>query len=341
MRNSINTAPTLQELVPEAPSLRDIRDGFKFTSDSTRHGVKGVLRVDSGKPGPVFGVTSHVHAGEIVGDSPLAHHLSTDTLGKWLSCGSVDFVVVHLEGARQVFDLEDFDSAASRQKRRALRCLDDDMNRLPKKVLEMRSSGSYEVERAQELVRVVRGFDAALDVHEMINSSDPDPGLIDIKGDVEALVRGVSAKTMISGLPRVQRGIPIGALYGKGSAPVAALEEGPVTSAAARLDAVHAMYACLHNLGMLRGELNITPTPRRHLVADKTIFMPDPSCRLTRRFKTFDRVEANEVFARGDHGSIAFQRPWYVLCPATPESLESGLVKSGIDELCFRSRLAA
>ncbi len=165
-------------------------------SISVCDGVPGVMRISSGRAGPIVGVTVCSHGNEPSGLAAVDYLLNTLKLPVNLLRGEVYLVVNNLQAALE-----------------SKRFVSVDMNRLPADTPTRDNDPASEVRRSRELLPIWKKFDVGLDIHS--TSQDAPPMIISLGPMFHAeLVRGFPIEIVISNIDRVQRGKPAPAFYG-------------------------------------------------------------------------------------------------------------------------------
>ncbi|MCQ9154407.1 M14 family metallopeptidase [Acidomonas methanolica] len=145
------TLPDLEIAVPP-PDLSDWRDG--------NAGVPGVMRFDSGHPGPHVVLVSLIHGNEYAGAIALDRLIREGLTPK---SGSVSMVFANL-AAFSRFDVTNPIRS---------RFVEEDMNRLWDAQRLDSGEDSLELRRAREILPVIRSADIVLDLHSMLWESTP------------------------------------------------------------------------------------------------------------------------------------------------------------------------
>src|SRR6202158_1107507 len=133
-------------------TIPEIRKTFDRLKSSTTDGIPGVIRIESGKPGPVLGITAGTHGNEPAGISVFHHLLNELDIEKTLIAGTLYLVVNNIRAAEAFFN------AQTEEEFRKARYHDVNMNRLPKNVLDIKDDSRYEIQRAQEVYPVWQRF---------------------------------------------------------------------------------------------------------------------------------------------------------------------------------------
>ena len=243
-------------------------------------GVAGVLRVDSGVSGPVFGITVCTHGNELCGLEAVLRILRILRKKKILLRGSIIMAVNNLGAA---------DMAA--------RYIDVNMNRLPKNLSRLTKDRRYEIQRARELVPVWKQFDYAIDIHSMTQNSQPI--LIVTKNLSQKMIRGFPMKAIIRNIENVQIGKPAFAFYGRNSrVEVVEIEAGQHDDPKSVNIATQSILAMLKNLKMIPDDTSRkTNSEKKEYVVVSSV-MVEKSMVMSRRFRNFERVRKGEILAR-------------------------------------------
>ena len=78
---------------PNYLHIRGLIKQFNFIKKSSYQGVNGVWKIQSGKPGPVLGITLHTHGNEPSGLAVLSHFREKFPLERHLKNGAVVFAL--------------------------------------------------------------------------------------------------------------------------------------------------------------------------------------------------------------------------------------------------------
>jgi predicted deacylase len=292
----------------EIPTLDETRRFFDRFRNETLDGVEGVVRFDTGKPGPVLGVTACTHGNEPAGLAALKHLLDI-RIGERLRRGTLYLVANNLRATERYFDTFDIraDEERSAAKRKA-RFIDRNMNRLPETTLTGEDSDEYEVVRARTLAPIWRRFTIGFDIHT--TSEDSPPMMINGRNAFrKALVRGFPASfnVVISNIDAVQIGMPASGFYGGvgSDIPVFLIEAGAHENPASFRRATECVLALLRNLGMIEGATRRTADAYKEYVVDASVVFPDASYALTNVLPNFGPVRKGDVLATGNGADIA------------------------------------
>lgn len=286
--------------------LKDLEAILEFLEEETVDGVPGVMRIDSGVPGPVLGITACTHGDEPSGLAAFMHLLWTLNVGKALTRGTLYLVVNNLAAAKA--------SLASRrlpegERRRTYRFLDVNMNRLPHKLLTDQFAGDdqpLEIKRARELAPIWLEFTHGMDIHS--TTLDIAPMILTGRGAFHPeLVRGFPITRVLTDIDKVQIGSPVfGFFGGKGEpdVPVLEIEAGTHESMRSFERAAICAEALLKNLRMIDGSTKRAVQEYEVYEIFDTIVFPNKSYLPARTFPDFEPVKDGEVLARGRGNAI-------------------------------------
>ncbi len=275
---------------------------FRELSKTKTHGVSGVWKCDSGKKGPVVGITIMTHGNEPSG--LLAYHYLKQILQleKQLMRGKVYVVINNLKaGQRYVQALKNKKSNTSR-----FRFIDINMNRLPLNVFSSRKDTRYETQRARELRNIWNTFEYALDIHSTTKKSSP---MIISRGreNIRKLLRGFPIAKLISNIDAVQIGRPAFAFYGNGRRKSRAfsIETGQHEASISGKRAILCTRALLKNLNMLQERKNSKEkrTMMEYRIVSSVLF-PNKSYEFIKEFRPFHTVRRGDMLARDAMSSI-------------------------------------
>lgn len=312
--------------LPDHLRIEALSDHFNFIKASSYQGVAGVWKIESGKPGPVLGISIHTHGNEPSGLAVLAHLRDKFPLKQHLRCGTVTIVLNNIRAT------EKFLAATSDNEKRASRFIDLNMNRLPNDTMvHGMNDPRYEVRRAYELRNIWSQFDFALDIHSTATETI---GMIMNIGSIHRnLIRGFPITDIITNIENVQIGKPAVSFYGKGSIPVMGIEAGWHESGESFEMAVACTDALLKNLEMIEGETAACGREYNEYYVEGALMFPDASYSLVKVFGTYDKFTEGEVLASGSQGNI--------LAPFTGHSIFAGpntTVNSLDEEVMFYLR---
>lgn len=273
------------------------REIFKKLTASITDGVQGVIKVDSGKPGPVLGITACTHGNEPSGLAVIDYLLNKINIEKSLESGILYLVLNNVCATGLFF------KATSEAEIRQSRYCDVNMNRLPRNTLELKDDSRYEVIRAQELYPIWNRFEYGLDIHSTLDQSDP---MIISRGREfhSELVCGFPIKNLISNIDKVQVGIPSLAFYGgiDSDAKAFVIESGQHSDPASFERAATCAVSLLQNLGMLPRTRDSVGMEYDEYRIDASIVFPDVAFDFVKSFKTFDKICQDDLLAKNSKG---------------------------------------
>jgi predicted deacylase len=293
---SVSDVLRIQILIMTTISF-SLRNTFGRFKEASLDGVSGVKRIDSGKPGPVLGITACTHGNEPSGLAIFEYLLKEINIEKELVCGTLYLVVNNIQATEKFF------SATNEEEVRNSRYCDVNMNRLPKNTLHLVNDVRYEVKRAQDLYPIWEQFEYGLDVHSTLEPTDP--VIISRGGEFHPeLARGFPIETLISNIDQVQIGSPTFAFYGGlgSNTQVFAIEAGQHTDPKSFDRAAACASAFLQNLGMLPGTPNQSISEYREYLIDGSIIFPDLSYDFVKDFKHLDSIKKKDLLARNPGG---------------------------------------
>lgn len=274
-----------------------LRETFDRLTTSSIDGVAGVIRINSGKPGPVLGITACTHGNEPSGLALFEFLLKEKNIEKELRCGTLYLVVNNILATKKFF------GATSEDEIRKSRYCDVNMNRLPEKTLSLEDDTRYEVSRTRELYPIWKNFEFGLDVHSTLELSEP--MIISRGGEFHPdLVRGFPIKKLISNIDKVQIGIPAFAFYGGfgSEAKVFAIEAGQHTDPNSFERAAMCAVSLLQNLNMLSSTQQSVPMEYDEYYIDDSIVFPDISFDFIKDFKSYEEIHKGDLLARNTKG---------------------------------------
>lgn len=323
--NTTITPPTLNQLIAE----------FTAMKDSTFERINGVWHIDSGKPGPVLGITIHTHGNEPSGMAVLWYLRHQFKLQHHLLCGSVFFVLNNLRATEQYFAAITMTPEEKReQTKTAARFCNHNMNRLPSNALRLKSDKRYEIRRVQELRPIWERFEIAFDIHS--TTKETQPMIIACGGLQPELIRGFPIDTIITNIERIQIGKPAVYFYGKrGKTRTIAIEAGSHESTASFHCAITCSLALLRNLKMLKGSNELSQREYREFFVNGSIVFPHLSFRLTKIFEMFESIRKSQVLAYGRGVEIVAKSNGHALMG--PPRLRANSIK---EEVFFLTRPA-
>lgn len=274
-----------------------LKNTFLTLRNSHFEGASGVLHVDSGKPGPVLGITVCTHGDEPSGLALAGFLMQDDWLQKNLQCGQVFIVLNNAKAAERYFAAQD-----TTEQRKA-RLIDLNYNRLPENAATCEDP-RYEVQRLKELYPVYCRFEVGMDVHSTTLESEP--MIIRASTFDSDLIRGFPIDILLSHIDEHQIGVPGFAFYGgQGSGiPTFEIECGSHENPASFQRAIDCGVQLLKNLGMLAGERSTEDKCFRHYDIVDSIYFPNDSYELVRIFPMFEPVKKGELLATGNGDPI-------------------------------------
>lgn len=291
---------------PNYLHIRGLIKQFNFIKKSSYQGVNGVWKIQSGKPGPVLGITLHTHGNEPSGLAVLSHFREKFPLERHLKNGAVVFAL------NNILATEKFLAAKDDEEKKNSRLVDINMNRLPDDVMELgKNDPRYEVRRAQELKGIWGQFDVGFDIHSTTQKSD---GMIINIGTIHSrLIRGFPVTDIITNIENIQIYKPAVFFYGNGSTPVMGIEAGSHESSEAFSIAIACTEALLKNLQMIEGETVAGGREYNEYFVDGALMFPDASYSLVKPFPTY------EIFTEGERIATNGQKD--ILAPFTGHSI--------------------
>ena len=270
---------------------------FERFIDLQQEGVKGVLYIESGKPGPVLGITACTHGNEPVGLELFRRLIDELGIEKMLVSGTLYLVVNNIKAAKAFF------AAQTAEERRKARYSDVNMNRLPEDVLRRVDDSRYEIQRTHELYPIWKRFTHALDIHSTTMPTEP---MIISRGKAfyPELVHGFPIDTLVTNIDSVQMGIPAFALYGgyKNDVPVFAIEAGQHAETDTAQRAQDCAVSLLKNLRMIPGSPAAEAREYKEYEITGSIMFPSVSFDLVRDFKTYDVMRQGDLLAESIDG---------------------------------------
>lgn len=278
--------------LPSKFDKKALKREFFFITRQKYRGVKGVWVVDSGKPGPVLGVTIGTHGNEPSGLMALSYLRNKYGIKNKLEKGRVIFVLNNIEATRKYLN------AKTKLEKKKTRFLEVNMNRLPANLGKLTRDGRYEIRRARELLPIWKKFDVALDIHSMSTASDPN--VICIGKFYAELTKGFPVKTIISNIQGVMKDRSAITFYGEKKIPSMGLEAGSHESAQAFRCAFYCVISLLKNVGLLNREIRKSSMQFNEFRLRGTLWMKNPQHRLKRIFRNFERVKKGVVLSTGN-----------------------------------------
>jgi predicted deacylase len=293
--------------------LKELEKEFVYIRNQKIGGVSGVLCFDSGVPGPCVGVTISTHGNEPSGLAAL-HYFREKKIADRLTRGSVVFVLNNILACERYFaSLRISDPQKRETGKRAARFYDVNMNRLPANTLRLSNDHRYEIRRAIELRSVWKRFDVGLDIHSTKSASDP---MIVALGRVSPqLYDNFPIRSVIRNIERIQTGKPASYFYGKpGVTPVFGIEAGSHESLKAFQVAAACVVTLLDNMNMLESGKNRQRTAqKREYKINQSVFFPNESYLLVKRFSNFEKIKAGDIIAKGNGKDIVASRSGHII----------------------------
>lgn len=287
------------------PSTSELKQAFEELSRAEKNGIEGIEEWKASRPGPRVAITVSTHGNEPSGYAPYWYlkNIAPDVRP---TCGSLTFISNNIKAAEKYF------TSTTAEEKRQSRFLDINMNRLPANIFECTNDTRYEIKRAIELYPSYRNIDCALDIHS--TSQESDPMILQIKGKIDALIRGMPIPIVIENIGSIQTGIPACSLYGgiNASVPIFEIETGSHENPSSYELAIRAALIFLSNTGIIVKPkeiegLECAVLARRYYRVRTSVFFPDTSYELTGNYPMFSTVKKDEVVATGDGEPI--------LCP--------------------------
>lgn len=290
---------------------------FDQLSQSSVDGILGFVTVDSGRPGPVLGITACTHGNEPSGLVAIDFLLNEFDIQKKIKKGKVVMGINNLEACRRYLS-GDFE-------KEACRFVDINMNRLPENLEAIKKDvGAYEIGRAKELLKIWRTFEVSLDIHS--TKQNTPPMIINAGAKFEEdLAKGFPIKIILNNIDQIQIGKPAFAFYGSTDKqiPVIEIEAGQHESDDAFKVATETVLNLLQNLEMI--DIFIEPkTPEREsYIVVGSVVLPDSSYRLVREFKDFEFIPKDTLIANGEGDSIIAMGDCYTLFAPSEKMIEN------------------
>jgi predicted deacylase len=301
------------------PGEKQLTSEFRFMKKSRFNGIPGVYHIDSGKPGPVVGISIMTHGNEPSGLEALWHLRNFVDLQQELRKGQVFFVLNNIQAAEKYFRLlKRPESKAREEAMGEVRFCDHNMNRLPADALSLKKDERYEIQRARELRPVWKRFTHALDVHSTSKKSDP---MIIVCGGIhKKLIQGFPINIIINNIENIQIEKPAINFYGKkGKIKTVGIEVGQHEDPGSVVCAVDCIAVFLKNMGLIKSKLrrrkNRTMKYREYFINGSVLF-PNESFELVKPFEMFEPISKGQVLAFG-HGTkiVAASRGHCLLGP--------------------------
>ena len=284
---------TISHMMTETQS--SLSSLFKRFEGTQCEGVSGVMRIGSGKPGPVLGITACTHGNEPSGLAVFEYLLNKKNIEKELVCGTLYLIINNMRAVKRFFD-----ATTSEEIRKARYC-DVNMNRLPRNFLHLVNDERYEISRARELYLIWQHLESGIDIHSTLEPSEP---MIISRGEEfhPDLMRGFPIKTLISNIDGVQIGAPAFSFYGGfgSDAKIFAIEAGQHADPKAFERASACAISLLENLNMLpRAPHPVAMVYDEYHIVDSIVF-PDVSFDFIKDFKSYERIHAGDLLARNE-----------------------------------------
>lgn len=290
---------------------------FSNLSSNIYQGIKGVELFDTGKPGPTLGITLLTHGNEPVGLVIHSYLKKLFNSKQGLLKGRVYIVLNNLLAAKRYFEAM---KRGDKEKMEEARFVDVNMNRLPTEKLDDPNCKLYEVRRARELMPIWKEFDYGLDLHSTSQKSNPMIVALD-KSDLN-LINMLPFTDVISNIENVQLGTPASTLYGSKKSSIFGLEAGQHTHRESFRKAKLSVEVLLSSLGMIKTE-HLPDTSEKVVYRVFDSFVPaNDSYRMTKTFKTYQKIKKSEVIAKGDSGNFTAPKDCVALFA---RSVEKGL----------------
>lgn len=273
------------------PTIKNLKEIFLIISKSNYLGVKGVLRINSNKPGPVLGITIQTHGNEPSGLAAAWYFVNRFPIQNFLVKGNVVFVINNIKATEKYF------ISKNEEEKQKARFIDINFNRLPENLLSLENDFRYEICRARELYKVWKNFDIGLDIHSTTQESEP---MIVVVNKLEKeLIRGFPVKIILSNIDNIQIGYPAAKFYGgEKDIPVLSIETGQHEKSESFNIAIKSIMQLMQNLKMLNGNIgsNLNQEYLEYKVISSLVF-PDRSYYLNKIFSSFESVKKGQLIA--------------------------------------------
>ena len=291
---ALENSPKDPLLAKGLPTYDELKSLFEYSVGQRYRGVPGVIRIDSGAPGPTAAISLFTHGNEPSGLAVLWRALQDDILAKRLERGSVLFVLNNIEAAGRSFSL------STPEERRRARFIDINMNRLPKNALELTTDSRSELRRLRELYPIYREIDVALDVHS--TSQESDPMVIEITNMDRGLTKGFGIDKVLVNIVPIQVGIPIGCFFGgiDREITVFEIEAGSHENPNSFGCAIDSAFKFLANLNMIKLESPAGPREISEYRIASSVLFPNDTYQLVKVFRDFEAITQGQVLAAGD-----------------------------------------
>ena len=275
------------------PSLQQLQETFSYIKTQSYNGAPSVLKFDTGKEGPVLGITMCTHGDEPAGLAVLWNFMHENLQGKLL-CGAVIFVLQNIAATEQYFSMLDS------EERNKYRYTEGgvNFNRLPEHSLEIENSPVYEINRLQQLYPVYKEFKYGYDIH---TSEDEEPMIITGNQFYPELVKGFPIEKVLTNIAEAQINLPSFSFFGglNSNIPVFEIEAGTDESPASFKMAIDCSLALLRNLNMLEGNNRSLVTQyQEYFIFDKLV-LPNDSFELVKTFDYYENITKDQPLAKG------------------------------------------
>ncbi len=285
---------------------------YQFFLKQFYDAIPGVVSIDSGRPGPVIGITACTHANEPSGLYVLDYLLNKFNIQRNLLSGKLFLVVNNLAGVKKYFE------AKSAEEKQRARFLDMNMNRLPENVLSLAGDAlPYELQRIQELYPLYATWDYALDIHSTTQEAEP---IMILGGTIEIdLLRNIPAPNIIANIDKIQIGVPAFHFFGgvDRAIPIIELESGSHENPLSFAVAIKSTLAFLANIGVIVPVTTMKEAPTKYNYYEiiDSLVLPNESYELVRPFKMWEFISAHTLLARGDQKDILSTSEGHVIMP--------------------------
>jgi len=273
-------------------SKSEMKKEFRLLEESNLMGVKGVLKIDSGKLGPVFGITVCTHGNELAGLAAVYYLRKIYNIKNKLLSGSIIIAVNNLEACKKAL------IAKSEFERLNSRYCDVNMNRLPRNLNKIHDDNRYEINRAKSLLSVWKMFDVAIDIHSTIQNNPP---MVIARNNLDyRLIKNFPIDILITNIDKVQSGIPpaFGFYGNKKSTQTVGIEAGQHDSPSSQMVAVECIITMMDAVGMIKKSQLVSKKKifREYKVFGSVVFK-DRKSRLSRVFKDFEPIKRGKLLA--------------------------------------------
>ena len=299
-------------------------NGTHLLYESFQDGIRGIRTVESGVPGPTFGITACTHGGEVVGMDIADRLLGEFGIGERLRKGRLVFVLVNLPAYLRWKETGDVVGSRYLEENLNRACTDENV----------RTSASAEIARVRELLPTLRTFDYCLDIHSTYKPSES-MGIVSRRGagffgDV------MNVALELPGLLDVVSGGPLIGLVERAGGVAAAIESGCQFDPAAHSLGLDVVVRALRKLGMLAEDDGssrylLPPAKKVSIPVVGSVMVRNSSFRPAREFLHGDAVRAGEPIAFDGESEIVADRDAVVLMPS-PKSLYESMPG---EEYCF------